>query len=341
MTDRSDPPPLSVVMSVYNGEDYLPAAIDSVLEQSFDAFEFIIIDDGSTDGSTAILRDYAARDHRIRLIEQDNTGLTVALRRGVSESRGAFVARMDADDISMPDRFERQIALLRSDPGLVAATCHVEHFFDDGTVSHVARRRDDPRLIPLYNCFSNRIGGHGQVMFRRSAYDAAGGYDASFRYAQDYDLWSRLTEHGDFGVVDAMLYRFRTGHDSISKRSKTGQAENSLRTCRREYEKLTGVPLDARVARAMRDFWWNNSASETGFTDTLRLSRAMDRAVTAFFVRRPELRALEFQVRRGIAAKWRWRIKQTEPDDRLRQALIFAIIIPWGLKALRARRRTD
>ena len=329
-------------MSVYNGEEYVAAAIDSVLTQSFGAFEFIIIDDGSTDGSTVILRDYAARDDRIRLIEQDNTGLTIALCRGVEASVGKFVARMDADDLSTPDRFARQVTALEADPELAAVTCHVEHFYDDGSLSHVAEPRGDPRLIPLYNCFTNRIGGHGQIMLRRSAYDLAGGYDPSYRYAQDYDLWTRLTRHGSFGVIDAMLYRFRTGHGSISSRSSEGQAENSLRICQREYERLTGRSIEGGVARAMHNFWWNQPPSETSLLDTWRSSIAMARAVRVFFARLPELRRHEFFVRRGIAAKWRWRIKHTESQDSVRKAALLVNVLHWGLTALLAfRHRND
>lgn len=336
-TPNQGHPPVSVVMSVYNGEDYLAEAIDSILDQTFSQFEFIIINDGSSDGSSQILRQYAEKDARIRLAEQENTGLTVALCRGVEMSRGTFVARMDADDFSMPERLAKQVSLLESDPELAAVTCHVEHFSDDGTVSHVAEIKCNQRLIPLYNCFVNRIGGHGQVIIRRSVYDAVGGYDPSFRFAQDYDLWTRLTRHGSFGTVDDMLYRFRTGHDSISKLSKSAQTKDSLRTCRREYENLTGAPLDNEVAMALRSFWWSLPASNTSVINTVRASLAMNRVVKAFFASDPELRSEEFSVRRSIAARWKRAIKRTHPLDYICKIVLLGNMLHWGISALIAK----
>ena len=330
-------PNLSVVMSVFNGEEYLAEAIESILSQTYHDFEFVIIDDGSTDGSLRILRDYAARDPRVRVVEQENTGLTVALCRGVAMSAGTYVARMDADDISLPRRFERQLALLEARPDLAACTCDVEHFSDDGSISGISRMGVDARLIPLYLCFSNRIGGHGQVMFRRSAYDVAGGYDPSFRYAQDYDLWTRLLDVGGIGVVDETLYRFRTGHDSISRRSKAAQTEQTLRTTMRHYEKVTGQPISVETAQALRDFWWKSPASETSARQTIAAAKAMSHAMDVFFAGHPELRNQEFEVRRNLAARWWWRRKRTEPFDLGRKALIVAIVFGLGLQALRSK----
>lgn len=324
---------VSVIMSVYNGEKYVRDAIDSVLTQSYSDFEFVIIDDGSTDGSARILRNYAEGDSRVQLIEQANTGLTVALRRGVEASRGIYIARMDADDISLPGRLAKQTALLESDHRLVAVSCDVEHFFDDGSVSHVASRIGEPRLLPLYNCFANRIGGHGQVMFRRSAYDAACGYDASIYYAQDYDLWMRLTEHGFFGFVDDILYRFRTGHDSISSRSKSGQEASAIHLCQREYEKLTAVPLSKETALAMMNFWSRSDPYEVTVGQSIDASRAMDKAVRTFFTKNPRLCDKEFHIRREICALWRWRMKECRPGDWSRKSAMTRNFVFWGAKA--------
>src|SRR4051794_24772902 len=113
------PPPISVLLAVYNGGRYLRAAVDSILTQTFTDFEFIIIDDGSTDGSLATLREFAQRDPRINLVSRPNKGLTVTLNEGIALARGEFLARMDADDIALPQRFEKQIAYLRDHPECV------------------------------------------------------------------------------------------------------------------------------------------------------------------------------------------------------------------------------
>src|SRR4051812_38318159 len=111
---------VSVLMPVYNAGRYLAEAVDSVLTQSFRDFEFVIVDDGSTDGSAAMLDDYARQDSRVKLVRRPNTGIVGALNDGLRECRGEFVARMDADDVSLPERFEKQVAYLREHHEVVA-----------------------------------------------------------------------------------------------------------------------------------------------------------------------------------------------------------------------------
>ena len=330
-------PRVSVVMSVYNGEEHLADAVESVLEQSFRDFEFIIVDDGSTDRTPAILVEYVARDPRIRIVSQENTGLTRALRNGVALARAPLVARMDADDLSLPHRFERQVALLDARPDLVAASCHIEHFHDDGSVRMVAKDIGPEPLIPLYNSFTNRIGGHGQVMFRRSAYERAGGYDPAYRYSQDYDLWSRLLDLGGFGVVEEVLYRWRVGHGSVTDRNKDAQLDCALSIARREHEKLTGHPLERDTAQALIDFWWARKPENTPMRDTIAASRAMDRAVRSFFAKNPSLAPMERDVRHSIARSWRWRIPLAGRGNLPRRALLASHALYWAGSARAAR----
>lgn len=327
----ADPSPrLSVVMSVYNGERHLASAIESVLEQDFGHFEFLIVDDGSRDGTAAILARYAARDPRIRIIEQKNTGLTIALRNAIAQARAPLIARMDADDLSLPGRFARQVELLDRRPDLVAVTCHVEHFRDDGTIRSVSSHIGPEALIPLYNTFCNRIGGHGQVVFRRAAYEAVGGYDPAFRYSQDYDLWTRLTEHGGFGVIEDVLYRWRVEHGSITDRNKSAQLECAIRVAQREHEKLTGIAMDRATALALIAFWWARKPEKTPMPDTIKASRAMDRAICCFFRRSPELAHLEDDVRRSIMANWRYRIALANKANLPRRTLLAAQAVWWA-----------
>ena len=330
-------PTVSVVMPVFNGAAYLVPAIESIRDQTIANFEFVIVDDGSTDETPAILREQAARDPRIRIVTQSNGGVTRALRRGVAEATGTYVARMDADDLSVPERLERQVALLRSDRSLVAASCYIEHFRLDGSVAHIERMEDDHRLIPLYCCFFNRVGGGGQVLFDRLAYETAGGFDAEFPVSEDYDLWTRLLDHGGIGVVDEVLYRYRTGHDSISRQKKALQIALSARIIRREHEKLTGHPLTRDTAQALIDFWWARKPENTPVRDTIAASRAMDRAIDSFFAKNPELAALEPEVRHSIARSWRWRIPLADRGNLPRRALLASHALYWAASARAAR----
>ena len=332
-------PPLSVVMSVFNGEAHLGAAIESILNQSFANFEFIIVNDGSNDSSGAILASYAARDWRLRILDQNNTGLAQALRNGIALVRAPLIARMDADDLSLPVRFERQIAELHKRSELAAVTCPIEQFYDDGTVKMIARTATSEPTIPLYLAFFNPIGGHGQVMFRKSAYHQAKGYDPNYNLAEDYDLWSRLVDYGGFGVIDEVLYQYRVGHGSLTDKNKQRQVEMTTLVSRREYELLTDNPLDRRIAQALIDFWWARKPENTPIRDTVAASLAMDRAINSFFCKNNELATLEPEVRRSIAKGWRWRIPLANKTNLMRRALLASQAMYWAASARTAQAR--
>ncbi|MEL7198563.1 MAG: glycosyltransferase [Pseudomonadota bacterium] len=331
------PVSLSVVLSIYNGEDFVEDAIQCILDQTYTDFELICINDGSKDGSLALIQRFAAQDERVRVIDQENTGLTIALRRGVEAARGEYIARMDVDDWSMPDRFEKQMALFRQQPKLVAVTCDVEHFYDDGTTSHVAKIRKDPRVLPLLMAFTNRIGGHGQMVYRRDAYFAAGGYDTEFNYAEDYDLWTRMLEQGPFGVVPEILYRYRTGHDSISSRNAIRQSEVSCAIRCRQYKKLTGEELDPEVARAMYAYGMNRSLADYSPQQISEVSEVMHRAVNTFFSQHPDLKSELHEIRRGYSSNWWWRRDHVTWADVPRKTAILGNVVSWGFAALAAR----
>jgi len=217
---------LSVVMSVYNGAAFLAATLDSILVQTERGFELIAIDDGSTDATSAILAAYAARDARLRVIAQPNAGLTRALIRGCAEARAGVIARHDCGDLSHPERFARQLALL--DRGHVLVSCATRFMDRDGDTLYVARARGDEVRKSLLEAGVSRIHAiphHGSAMFRRDAYLAAGGYRAEFRAAQDLDLWIRMAKHGTIGVLDEVLYEATVDARSISGTSRDAQVE--------------------------------------------------------------------------------------------------------------------
>ncbi len=326
-------PTVSVVMSVYNGGEDLGPAIDSVLSQTFTDFEFVIINDGSKDDSLALLREYEKRDARIKLIDQENTGLTVALRRGVEASSGEFIARMDADDFSMPMRLEKEVALLKSDERLAIVSCHLEHFFDDGAVKLIQTFDQNPRLTALFACFYNPIGGHGQILYRRSAYEAAGGYDPDYNLAEDYDLWTRILQQGELGIVPEVLYRYRVGHESVTSRNKPAQEAVTRRVIQRECERVTGEAVDEEIAQAMLEFWWARKPERTPLAHSVKLNGLMNAVVASYFAQYPQHAELETEARKLIANSWRWRSAKTRKIDLARRALLFANAASWRLRA--------
>lgn len=220
MTMTGDPR-VTVLMPLHNGEPYLADALASILEQTFTDFELLVIDDGSTDGSAALVR--ACADGRIRLVHNGaNLGVTASLNRGIQLARGTYVARMDSDDISLPDRLARQVAFLDEHPdcAMVAATvtlmdrhgvdCGV--WDDDGRTTTAAEIR---RFLPRANCIA-----HPGVMIRRSVL-AAYSYDERQRVAQDYDLWLRLAADGlTVAKLAEPLLRYRLNPASVTARSR-------------------------------------------------------------------------------------------------------------------------
>ncbi|MFN3629577.1 MAG: glycosyltransferase family 2 protein [Casimicrobiaceae bacterium] len=232
MSTDQPAPEVSVVMSVYNGAAALPRTLESVLTQTGVDFEFIVIDDGSTDGSGAILDDWAARDPRLRVIHQHNTGLTRALIRGCAEARGAFIARQDCGDVSLPGRLAAQAERLREISDLAFVSCAVRYVFwraaecielyvadCDSTSLHPSS------IIDLTQPHGVRFGPnhHGSVMFRRATYLHVGGYRADFYYGQDWDLWYRLGEVGLYACLPGTLYEASLSPGDISLESGTRQ----------------------------------------------------------------------------------------------------------------------
>ncbi len=211
-------------MGVYNAEGTLRRAVDSILTQTFRDFEFIIVNDGSDDGTAQILSEYSKADSRVRVIEQANQGLTRSLVTASEMARGVYLARQDADDVSLPDRLQKQVEVLESEPGCVLVTSWVEDVSPEGVACNLHKALTHKvRMNDGEEAEFTGIAAHGSVMMRRTAFDNAGGYRACFYYAQDSDLWLRLSECGHFAVVPTVLYRRVIGIGSISSRFRQAQ----------------------------------------------------------------------------------------------------------------------
>lgn len=224
-------PDISVVMGVYNNAARLPETIASVRAQTFGDWEFIVVNDGSTDQDVAeILADQARQDARLKTIHKRKEGLTRALLDGCRAARGRYIARVDAGDVMTPDRLETQKALLDAHPEAVLATCWTEYCGPAWEPLYTVRntlpgQEDCGDWVASFpadeEARERRMGPthHGSVLFRRSAYDEIGGYRPPFYYGQDWDLWYRLAERGTFAGVQRVLYRCRIFPDGISMRN--------------------------------------------------------------------------------------------------------------------------
>jgi GT2 family glycosyltransferase len=214
-----NPPQVSVVMTVLDGGRYLDEAVQSILDQTFSDFEFIILDDGSTDGTWERLADYAVWDTRIRLVRNpENLGVRRSLNQGLALAQGEYIARQDADDRSAPQRLAAQASFLGSHPevGLVGTLVNVM----DGDGAPLAAvfpdALDDAALQSLL--LETCPICHGSVMLRRRCLDATGFYDEGMEEAEDYELWLRLAEVTRLANLGERLYHFRYYADSVSSR---------------------------------------------------------------------------------------------------------------------------
>ena len=209
---------VSVVIPVYNAARFLNAAIDSILSQTYHDFEVIAVDDGSTDPSGDILADYAARDSRIKVISRRNTGIVGALNDGIAVARGNLIARMDADDISLPQRLERQVAYLTDHPECVAVGTDVLYTDPEGAplVRHHPAEQHDGILEQLLNGNGGALI-HPTIMVRRHSLDEAGGYRERYQWIEDFDLYLRLSEKGRLANLPAVHLHYRQHLSSVNK----------------------------------------------------------------------------------------------------------------------------
>lgn len=209
-------PLISVIMSVYNDEKYLKDAVESILGQSFKDFEFIIINDGSTDSSLNILKEYEEKDKRIVLIDQENKGLTKSLNIGIKRACGKYIARMDSDDISLADRFSKQIKFLKQKKEYALVGTNIEKI--DQYNNHIEynttkyTNNEIQYTLKYRNCFA-----HGSVMINRTLVKDELFYDEEFKYAQDFRLWTKIAKKHKVANLEEPLYKLRLHDSSISK----------------------------------------------------------------------------------------------------------------------------
>jgi glycosyltransferase involved in cell wall biosynthesis len=225
-------------MSVHDGERYLNEAVASVLRQTLSDFEFLIVDDASNDGSASLVESFG--DPRIRLLRNpENLGLAASLNRGIDLARGVYIARMDSDDVSLPERLAAQAAFLDARPRVSVCGSWVE--FIGERAGHVWRYPTDPDAIRCRLLFESPLA-HPSVMIRKAHLDEAGfRYDPAFRRAQDYDLWVRATPRLTLANVPEVLMQYRIHPGQAGERNFEEQQEFAGRVRRAQLERL-GIP---------------------------------------------------------------------------------------------------
>lgn len=212
-------PVVSVVMSVFNGEPYLREAVESILNQTFRDFEFIIINDGSTDGSAALLESYQKSDARVRVYHEENRGVGESLNRGCGQAQGKYIARMDADDIALSDRLMRQVEFMEGHPEIDVVGGAAEFVNPMGKSLVTVRYPETDHEIKSAFSRKNPLL-HPTVLLRREVFVAVGGYRPVFK-AEDYDLWLRIAEQGQLVNLGEVVLKYRIHPDQVTCRSVT------------------------------------------------------------------------------------------------------------------------
>ena len=206
-------PLISVIMSVYNEQEYIEDAIRSILDQTEPDFELIIVDDCSTDDTVKIIE--GLNDDRVILVRnEENCGLTKNLNKALAMTRGEFIARMDGDDISMPDRFRVQVDYLSAHPDIMLISCNTTTFGEQRLVSDISGTPEELKCTMLLR----PVLAHPGFMFRRELYEEHGfTYDEHFRSAQDYDFAARVTRQFNIAVTPEVLLQYRAHKGQVSQ----------------------------------------------------------------------------------------------------------------------------
>ena len=232
------PPPLvTVLMPVYNTEAYLRESIESILRQTFTDFEFLIIDDASTDDSLRIIQSYS--DPRIKLVRNPtNLKLIDTLNKGIMLAAGKYIARMDADDISMPDRINKQVAFMEANPGTGICGTFFEHISKDGQTGNRVKYATADQDIRFRHLYQIQLC-HGTSLIRAQVLkDHALFFDKRYIHAEDFEFWTRVSRYCKLANIPEVLYKVRLHDTNVSVTYKDEQAANTREIQKKQFSDL-------------------------------------------------------------------------------------------------------
>jgi glycosyltransferase involved in cell wall biosynthesis len=289
LTIENPHPKVTVLMSVYNGAYYLRESIESILNQSFTDFEFIIIDDCSTDKSGDIIREYAKQDQRIVVIKnEENIGLTKSLNKGLKLAKGEYIARQDADDISEPERLAKQVAFLGTHPEVALVGTWYKEIDAQGRLFAEIQTLYDCTQIRWCLLFSCTFV-HSSVLFRKSTIiEQIGLYNEEFTYAQDYDFWCRIVRKFPTTNLQEYLMNLRVHSDSISSVKLSIQQDMALQTQIANLENLLGWEQAQKLSNGLllrtMTFLWIGSLDELKEMDIKQCNKIIDEIFKIYHV---------------------------------------------------------
>lgn len=250
----NDYPVISVIMPVYNTEKYLGQSIESILNQTYTNFEFLIFDDGSTDSSPDIIRKYAQLDQRIiPFFSNENIGYVEHLNTGIKQARGEFIARMDSDDIALLHRFDTQLKYLNEHPNIDIVGSGAILINEEGRELRISHQETDSILLKWALFFYNPFY-HPSLLIRKSYFSIAGMYDVKMQPAEDRDMWLRGWFTSKFANIHQPLIKYRVHPKSTSVEKQQLQASKSEYALLNHYGRFLGVNLETKYIPFFREF---------------------------------------------------------------------------------------
>lgn len=293
-------------MPVYNGEKYLREAVESILGQTFTDFEFIIVDDGSTDTTPTILEEYASKDHRITILTNEhNSGICVTLNRGLDAAQGEYIARMDADDISLPTRLEKQIAFMDKHLEVGALGTSLE-VFAEGFAPYQFPMQTNPRQCRADMLF-NTCMAHPSVVIRKCVLTEHGlNYDDHFRGVEDYHLWWRISQRADVCNLAEPLLRYRKHPQQI-----TANRGDAFQLLNHEFLEIRLQDLEVTISpeeqNAILDYCLNQNYSIGSWYRLVKALSSLLRQHPSKEIRLVASKAISYRIDLTPEVKDRWR----------------------------------
>ncbi len=298
MTSSDHIPLVSVVMPVYNGEKYVRQTMESILRQTFTDFEFLIVDDGSTDRTFAIVQEYAANDSRIIAIHQENKGKPATRNILCALARGTYIAVTDSDDISLPERLQEEVRYMEAHPQIGVVGTWAECIDGTGRVTKVLRHPCSP-AVAVWSLFLRNPISHSAALIRRSAGEDVGWYRD---YASDdYDLWSRISANYDIANIPQILVQYRVWAGNFTAMHEGAEEATARIVIRERSALLLGEDISEDSVRALRLVM---EGGQILSSDQISMASSLCRRLSAAFMRSRPLSFSDRQQIRTIVSEY-------------------------------------
>ena len=317
---------ISVVLPVYNApESFLRASVGSVLDQTFEDFELIIVDDGSEEECRRVLRSF--QDPRIRILyHEKNKKLPASLNDGLDASTGKYIVRMDSDDISLPERFFKQVRFMEENPDIMISGTLAQIIGSDKVIGRMGSYSKEENRIRLL--FGNFGPVHPTVIMRRDFINENGlRYDPFMKDAEDYDFWVRAAKLGKIAVLDDILLRYRVSPGQISKKASDSMSLTERKISHNQLEEVLGRKMTEEESAAFYDFRCYHSDTDLKIMDKVIGECLKQNGIRKVFD--------QYYLKHYFAMIWLVSVKKKIQEGHLGNAIFnlrsLDAVLPWNL----------